>query len=75
MIANFVFGNRFATVRDRVGHQEADRDDQVVALTCRRRQVRDVVGVALRDEDAPCDAELPLRVLETLVREALKSGR
>ena len=32
MIANFVFGNRFATAAVESRHQEADRDHEVVAL-------------------------------------------
>ncbi len=64
MIANFVFGNALATVATDVGHQEPDADDQVVALTCRSGQVRDVVAARLREEDAALDAELLLRVLD-----------
>src|SRR6188472_2402619 len=55
-----------------VGHQEPDADHEVV-LPRAGREVRDVVGRALRDEDAPVDAELLLRVLETLVRESVEA--
>ena len=63
---------RLGDRRDRVGHQEADADDQVVALPCRSGQVRDVVAARLRDEDAALDAELRLRLVETLVGEEVE---
>ncbi len=63
---------RLRNRRELLGHEEADADDQVVALACRRRQVRDVVGGLLRDEDAALDAELLLRVLETLIGEEVE---
>src|SRR3954471_2016773 len=53
--------------RDRVGHEEADPDHEVVLLLGKRREVRDVVGVGLRDQGAALDPELLLRVLEALV--------
>src|SRR4051812_7965997 len=52
---------------ERVGHEETDADDEVVLLLGQRREVRDVVGVGLRDEDAAGDAELLDGVLEALV--------
>ena len=60
MIANFVSGNLLGDLLGRVGHQEADRDDEVVLLLGQRGQVRHVVGVGLRDQHAAFDAELAL---------------
>ena len=56
-----------------VAHQEADPEDEVVALACRRGQVRDVVPGRLRDEDAALDAELGLGPLEALVRQIVEA--
>src|SRR3954452_18177181 len=52
---------------DRVGHEEADPDHEVVLLLGERREVGDVVGVGLRDQGAALDPELLLGVLEALV--------
>ena len=57
---------------DRVAHQETDGDDEVVALLGGRREVRDVVGGALRDQRAALDPVLRLRLLETLVGERVE---
>ena len=58
--------------RHLVGHQEPDADDEVVAPRP-RREVRDVVGGALREEDAAVDAQLLLGVLQALVRERVEA--
>src|SRR6478752_5869941 len=57
---------------DRITHEEADRDHEVVALGT-SREVRDVVRAALRDEDATLDAVLALRDLEAVVRERVEA--
>src|SRR6188472_980774 len=58
--------------RKLVGHQEPDADDDVVAPRP-GREVRDVVGRALREEDASLDAQLLLGVLQALVRERVEA--
>ena len=57
---------------ERVRHQEADGDHEVVVLLRERGQVRDVVGLRLRDHDPALDAELALGALEPLVREEVE---
>ena len=69
MIENFAFGNLLGDGSGRVGHQEPDRDDQVVVLLGQRRQVRDVVGGGLRRQDAALDAELLLGSLQARTRD------
>ena len=59
--------------RDRVAHQEADGDDEVIALLGRGREVRDVVGGALRDQRPALDAVLRLRLLQALVGERVEA--
>jgi hypothetical protein len=51
----------------RVGHEEPDPEHQVVLLLGQRGEVRHVVRVRLRGDDAALDAELLLRVLQALV--------
>src|SRR3954447_4744095 len=58
--------------RDRVGHQEAVADDEVVLLLRQRRQVRDVVGVLLGDQDPAVDPELLDGALQALVRQLVE---
>ena len=57
---------------DRVAHQEPDGDHEVVALLGGRREIRDVVGGALRDQRAALDPVLRLRLLEALVGERVE---
>ena len=73
-IAKSTSGKRFATVFDRVRHQEADGDHEVVVLSRQPREVRNVVGVRLRDEHAPLDPELRLRPLEPLLGEEVEGA-
>ena len=70
--ANFVSGNFLATVFDRLGHEEADADHEVVLLLRERREVRHVVGVRIRRDDATFDPELRLGVVEPLVRQGVE---
>ena len=56
----------------RVGHQEADGDHEVVLRLREAGEVRDVVGVRARDDDASLHAELVLGLLEALVREEVE---
>ena len=56
----------------RVRHQEADGDHEVVLRLGEAREVRDVVGVGARDDDASLRPELALRLLEALVREEVE---
>src|SRR3954470_7023087 len=57
---------------DRVGHQEAVPDDQVVLLRRQRRQVRDVVRVLPGDQNPALDPELLDGALEALVRQLVE---
>ncbi len=57
---------------DRFGHQEADADHDVVVLLGECGEVRDVVRVRARDDDASLDAELVLGPLQPLVREEVE---
>src|SRR5215208_335403 len=57
---------------DRLGHQEADADHEVVLLLGERGQVRHVVRVLRRGQCAAVDAELCLGPLEALVGELVE---
>ena len=59
--------------RERVAHQEADADHEVVPTPGRLREVGDVVARGIRDEHAPVDPELILRTLEARVRERVEA--
>ena len=59
--------------RHRVAHQEADGDDEVIALLGRRREIGDVVRGALRDQRPAIDAVLRLRLLQALVGERVEA--
>src|SRR5215216_640534 len=56
----------------RLGHQEADADDEVVLLLGQGREVRHVVRVLARRQNAALDAELRLGPLEALVGELVE---
>src|SRR3954451_11540619 len=58
---------------NRVAHEEADGDDEVVTGLGSRRKVRDVVRRALRDEDPALDAVLALGDLEAVVRKRVEA--
>src|SRR5215212_5853939 len=58
----------------RLGHQEADADDEVVLLLRQRGQVRHVVRVLGRREHAALDAQLRLGPLEALVGELVEGA-
>ena len=74
MIAKFDLRELLGDRLDRLRHQEADTDDQVVVLLRERREVRHVVGVGARDEHASLDAELLLGALEPLVRKEVEGA-
>src|ERR671918_73435 len=57
-----------------LGHEEADRDDQVEALVGERREVRDVVRVRLGLQHPDLDAELLRRLLEALVGQRVEAA-
>ena len=57
---------------DRLGHQEADADHDVVLLLGERGQVRHVVRVLAGRQHAALDAELRLGPLEALVGELVE---
>ena len=67
MIANFCCGNFLATVSIASAIRKPTAMIEVVLLLGQRRQVRDVVGVRLRDQHAALDAELLFGVLQALV--------
>jgi len=45
---------------DRLGHQEADSDDEVIASGGEVRQVGNIVGIGMRLDDVPLNAKLAL---------------
>ncbi len=73
MIAKCVFGNSLATLRDRGGLVEPDRDDEVGVLAGGGRKVRDVGLRRRRLIDIAPDSELLLGPFQPLVGELVEA--
>ena len=72
-IANFDVRELLGDGVGRVRHQEADGDDQVVALLRQGRQVRHVVGARARRQDPALDVELLLGAQQADVRQVVEA--